>query len=97
MKMKKFSQKRSINPIAQAPALTSLLMPFGERVLADAMNDPSEYYRSLLQIHTNVTKAANQRNVSRTTVVVGARRDRKDTGLVVEAKRGTLAKALGRL
>lgn len=95
MSLKRFGQKKSLRPIATSSALTALLTPFGERVLSAAKSDPNGYYVSLLQLHTNVTKPSNSRNVPRTTVVVGARRDARNTGLLVEAKRGTLAKALG--
>lgn len=93
--MKGFKQTKSLAKIAKSGALTALMMPFGERVLSAAKSDPNAYYGSLLQIHTNVTKPKGQRNVPRTTVVVGVRNDARNTGLVVEAKRGTLARALG--
>lgn len=90
-----FRQKKSLNAIAQSAQLQALMMPFGERVLAEAKNDPNKYYVSLLQLHTNVTKPKKSTNVRRVTVVVGARRDARNTGVQVEAKRGTLARALG--
>lgn len=97
MKVKDFSRKRSLRPIATSAQLEAVLMPFGERVLAAAKRDPSEYYRSLLQVYTRISKPASNKSVPHVAVVVGVRRDAKRTGELVEAKRGTLAKALGEL
>lgn len=95
--MLKFRQKKSLNPIATSAQLEAVMMPFGRQVLAAAKNDPNPYYVSLLQLHTNVTKPKKSTNVRRITIVVGARRDPKNTGVQVEAKRGTLSRALGAL
>jgi hypothetical protein len=83
--MAKFKQLRPLDDIMKSVEITSILEGFGEQVLAAAQSDPNPAYVESLETQTFVGK-------SRVSVQVGAA---PFIGTAVEAKRGTLAKALG--
>ena len=82
--MAKFKQLRSISEILKSDELAQELESLGERVLSAAETDPNPVYVSGLEMHRYVT--------DRVSVQVGAA---PGIGTAVEAKRGTLARALG--
>lgn len=81
----KFRQIRSIDVILKSPKLRAQLEDIGQQVLDAASTDPNQTYVDTLEMHTFESS-------SRVTVQVGAA---PGIGMAVEAKRGTLARALG--
>lgn len=81
----KFRQIRKLDDMLKSAAMEKVLMDLGNQVLAAAEADPNPIYVASLDIHTFVT-------ADRIRVQVGAA---PIIGMAVEAKRGTLAKALG--
>jgi hypothetical protein len=81
----KFRQIRSIDVILKSPKLRAQLEDIGQQVLDAASTDPNQAYVDTLEMHTFESS-------SRVTVQVGAA---PMIGMAVEAKRGTLARALG--
>jgi hypothetical protein len=82
---RKLRQVRSIAEILQSPELENILVDLGEKVLSAASTDPNQTYVDSLELHTFQSN-------SRVSVQVGAA---PKIGAAVEAKRGTLARALG--
>ena len=81
----KFRQVRSIDEILKSAELQAILEDLGEQVLSAAKSDPNKTYTDSLELHVF-------RSSSRVSVQVGAA---PGIGTAVEAKRGTLARALG--
>ena len=81
----KFRQVRSIDEILKSPELQAILEDLGEQVLSAAKSDPNKTYTDSLEMQTFQSS-------SRVSVQVGAA---PGIGTAVEAKRGTLARALG--
>jgi len=81
----KFRQISSLTEMLKSPEITAVLEGIGEQVLAGAKSDPNPVYVATLEMQTFETK-------DRTHVQVGAA---PGIGMAVEAKRGTLARALG--
>jgi len=81
----KFRQIRSIDVILKSPKLQAILEDIGGQILDAAKSDPNPAYVDSLDMHTFTSR-------SRVTVQVGAA---PIIGMRVEAKRGTLARALG--
>lgn len=79
----KFRQIRKLDDMLKSEALAAVLDKIGAEVLASAQTDPNTYYVSTLDQHRFYT--------DRVRVQVGAA---PGIGLAVEAKRGTLARAL---
>jgi len=82
---KSIRQVRSIDEILKSAELEVILVDIGERILASASTDPNPAYVDSLELQVFRSK-------SRVSVQVGAM---PGLGVAVEAKRGTLAKALG--
>ena len=82
--MAKVRQLRSLSEILQSEALAIELEKIGRRVLEKAQSDPDPAYVASLSMHRFVT--------DRVRVQVGAA---PGIGKAVEAKRGTLSRALG--
>lgn len=82
---RKLRQIRSISEIMLSSEMEEILTGLGQKVLAAAASDPNPVYVDSLDLHTF-------RSNSRVSVQVGAA---PMIGTAVEAKRGTLAKALG--
>jgi hypothetical protein len=82
---RKLRQIRSISEIMLSPEMEEILTDLGEKVLTAATSDPNPVYVDSLKLQTF-------RSSSRVSVQVGAA---PKIGAAVEAKRGTLAKALG--
>ena len=80
-------QLRPLTPILKSPELEEILLEQGLRVEEAASSDPSPEYVATLDTHVFESE---DRNV----VQVGAA---PGIGTAVEAKRGTLARALGSL
>lgn len=78
----------AISKIAKSDAMGDALQPLGESVLAAAQGDPNSYYVSTLRINRFVTGGRK----GRVSIQVGAA---PVIGVLVEAKRGTLARAMG--
>lgn len=83
--MAKFKQLRSLTEMLKSPEIVAVLEGIGEQVLAAAKSDPNPVYVASLRMQTFETK-------DRAHVQVGAD---PNIGMAVEAKRGTLARALG--
>jgi len=83
--MAKFKQIASLTEMLKSPEIVAVLEGIGEQVLAAAKADPNPVYVESLRMQTFDTK-------DRTHVQVGAA---PAIGMAVEAKRGTLARALG--
>jgi hypothetical protein len=81
---KRFRQLRTLVPILQSPELEKILIKLGEKVLEAASGDPNQAYVDSLDLQVF-------RSASRVSVQVGAL---PGLGNAVEAKRGTLARAL---
>lgn len=77
-----------LGKIARSDALAEQLEKFGSEVLASAKRDPNEEYTSTLDMHRFYTSGRS----GRVSVQVGAA---PIIGSRVEAKRGTLQRALG--
>jgi hypothetical protein len=83
--MAKFRQLRSLSEIMLSAEMESVLAQRADKVLEAARTDPNPVYVASLDVHTFRSK-------SRVSIQVGAA---PGIGAAVEAKRGTLAKALG--
>jgi hypothetical protein len=83
--MAKFRQIRSIAEMLKSPEIESRLVEIGSRVLTGAQSDSNATYVASLRMNA-------REGTSRVTVQVGAA---PIIGMAVEAKRGTLARALG--
>lgn len=83
--MAKFRQIRPLTEMMKSPEIVAALEAIGEQVLAAAKSDPNPAYVATLEL-----KVFEGR--TRKTVQVGAA---PIIGMAVEAKRGTLARALG--
>ena len=83
--MAKFKQLRSLNEILLSAEMESVLSQQGDKVLQAASADPNPEYVASLDMHAFRSK-------SRVAIQVGAA---PGIGTAVEAKRGTLARALG--
>jgi len=83
--MAKFKQIRSLSEILLSAEMESVLAQQGDKVLQAASTDPNPAYVETLDMHAFRSK-------SRVSIQVGAA---PNIGTAVEAKRGTLAKALG--
>lgn len=81
----KFKQVRALDDMLKSPELEAVLVGIGERVLSGASRDPNPVYVDSLELQVFQSK-------SRVSVQVGAA---PIIGRAVEAKRGTLARALG--
>jgi hypothetical protein len=81
----KIRQIRNLSEMLKSPEIVAVLEGIGEQVMAAAENDPNQAYVDSLRMQTFDTK-------DRTRVQVGAA---PAIGMAVEAKRGTLARALG--
>lgn len=81
---RKVRQIRKLDPMMKSAALESIVMGFAEDVKQAASSDPNEFYVSTLDAHSFVTDR-----------VVGQCGAATGIGIAVEAKRGTLARALG--
>jgi len=81
----KFRQISSLTEMLKSPEITAVLEGIGEQVMAGAQSDPNPVYVATLEMQTFETK-------DRAHVQVGAA---PAIGMAVEAKRGTLARALG--
>lgn len=81
----KFRQINSLTEMLKSPEIVGVLEGLGETILAAAQSDPNPVYVASLRVQTFDTK-------DRTHVQVGAD---PNIGYAVEAKRGTLARALG--
>jgi len=82
---KRIRQIRSLSEIMLSSEMEAELLKLGERVEAAASTDPNPAYVETLETHVFRTR-------DRVHVQVGAA---PGIGLAVEAKRGTLARALG--
>lgn len=80
----KFKQIRTLDEIMTSRELANILEGLGSQVLAAAQSDPNPTYVASLDMHTFYS--------DRVSVQVGAS---PAFGKAVEAKRGTLARALG--
>jgi hypothetical protein len=87
--MAKFRQIRSIQEMLTSPEITAELERIGGQVLAAASSDPDPEYVASLRMQTFQT---NESKGGRSVVQVGAK---PAIGMLVEAERGTLARALG--
>ena len=83
--MAKFRQVRSITEMLKSPEILARLEEIGSKVLSAAKSDPNPTYVASLRMNTFESR-------SRVSVQVGAA---PIIGMAVEAKRGTLARALG--
>jgi len=83
--MAKFRQVRSISEMLKSPEIQARLEEIGGQVLSAAQSDPNPVYVASLRMQTFQSS-------SRVSVQVGAA---PGIGMAVEAKRGTLARALG--
>lgn len=83
--MAKFRQISPLTEMMKSPEIVAVLQGIGEQVLAAAKTDPNPAYVASLEMQTFDTR-------DRTRVQVGAA---PIIGMAVEAKRGTLARALG--
>ena len=81
----KFKQIRALDEMLKSPQITAVLEGIGEQVLAAAQTDPNPAYVASLRLQVFESS-------SRNTVQVGAA---PIIGMAIEAKRGTLARALG--
>ena len=81
----RFRQIRPLTEMLKSPEITAVLVDIGEQVLAAAESDPNPTYVASLRLQMF-------ESASRNTVQVGAA---PIIGMAVEAKRGTLARALG--
>lgn len=81
---RKVRQIRSIEPMLTSAKLTAIIGGFADDVKAAASSDPNPTYVASLDAHTYVTDR-----------VVGQVGAAPGIGTAVEAKRGTLARALG--
>lgn len=81
----KFKQIRKLDEMLKSPEIVAVLEGIGEQILAAAQSDPNPVYVASLRMQTFETK-------DRAHVQVGAA---PIIGMAVEAKRGTLARALG--
>jgi hypothetical protein len=79
---------RSLSSIAKGKEVADALEPVADRVMAYARRDPNEYYVSTLRKKLFVSPG----RLGRVSWQVGAE---PTIGVRVEAKRGTLARALG--
>jgi len=84
---RRIRQLRSISEIMLSSEMEAELLKLGERVEAAASTDPNPAYVETLETHVFRTK-------DRVHVQVGAA---PTIGMRVEAKRGTLARALGQV
>lgn len=82
---KRFRQVRNVDEILKSAEMQAILEGLGEQVLAAAKDDPNKTYTDSLELHVFASS-------SRVSVQVGAA---PGIGTAVEAKRGTLARALG--
>lgn len=80
-----FKQIRRLDEMLKSPEIIAVLESIGEQVLAAAESDPNPVYVDSLRMQTFETR-------DRARVQVGAA---PVIGMAVEAKRGTLARALG--
>ena len=83
--MAKFKQIASLTEMLKSPEIGAVLEGIGSQVVSAAQSDPNPVYVASLRMQTFDTK-------DRTHVQVGAA---PAIGMAVEAKRGTLARALG--
>ena len=83
--MAKFKQIASLTEMLKSPEIGAVLEGIGSQVVSAAQSDPNPVYVASLRMQTFDTK-------DRTHVQVGAA---PSIGMAVEAKRGTLARALG--
>ena len=81
----RFRQIRALTEMLKSPQITAVLVGVGEQVLAAAQTDSNPTYVESLRLQVFESS-------SRNTVQVGAA---PIIGMAVEAKRGTLARALG--
>ncbi len=81
----RFRQISTLTEMMKSPEIVAVLEGIGEQVLAAAKSDPNPVYVESLEMQTFMTK-------DRARVQVGAA---PIIGMAVEAKRGTLARALG--
>jgi hypothetical protein len=84
----RIKQTGSLDQVAKSDALSAQLEPIADAVLASASNDPNEFYVSTLQKRRFIRPGRR----GRTTWQIGAA---PGIGERVEAKRGTLSRALG--
>lgn len=80
--------KRPIKDLALSSELEGVLMELAEPVIAEAKNDPNEFYVSTLELTAYRSGGRRGRVTANITAapVIGA---------AVEAKRGTLGRAMG--
>lgn len=90
--MAKFKQLRSNSEILTDPALRAILEDLGSRVMAAAKADPNQEYTDSLEMTVRQSPGSGRKVAARTVVQVGAV---PGLGNSVEAKRGTMARALG--
>lgn len=83
--MARFRQTGSLDQMLRSPEIVAVLEGIGSQVLAGAQSDPNPEYVASLRMQVFQGR-------SRSTVQVGAA---PIIGMAVEAKRGTLARALG--
>jgi len=81
----KFKQIRKLDEMLKSPEIVAVLEGIGSQILSAAQSDPNPTYVASLRMQTFDTR-------DRTHVQVGAA---PAIGMAVEAKRGTLARALG--
>ena len=81
----KLKQIRKLDEMLKSPEIVAVLEGIGSQVLSAAQSDPNPAYVASLRMQTFDTR-------DRTHVQVGAA---PSIGMAVEAKRGTLARALG--
>lgn len=79
---------KGIAEYAKSDELASILEGVAAPVYAAALRDPNEYYVSTLKMSRYVTGG----RLGRVSIQIGAA---PRIGLLVEAKRGTLARAMG--
>lgn len=80
----KFKQVRALDEMMNSRELANILEDLGAQVLSSAKSDPNPAYVASLDMHTF--------HSDRVSVQVGAA---PHIGKAVEAKRGTMARALG--